>query len=218
MLCLEETAKRFANHIGVDEAGRGCLAGPVVAAAVLFPPDGAILSSLPELDDSKKLTAAIREALAPAITDRAAAWSIGLAWPEEIDAVNILNATFRAMSRAVSRLNLAAPCPPLVIDGNHVIRSQAWTAVTRLPLPEQTAVVGGDALVPCIAAASVLAKTFRDRLMKKLDAKYPGYGFAAHKGYGTCAHRDALRRLGPSPMHRQTFRCVRPEERQHTLL
>lgn len=207
----------FAGFIGVDEAGRGCLAGPVVAAAVLFDDGFAFEQMLPGLDDSKKLTAATRETLAAAIKRHAARWRIGLSWPEEIDSVDILNATLRAMGRAVSRLGIPGPLPPLVIDGNHVIRRECWFAVTDSPLPEQTAVIGGDALVPSVSAASVLAKTFRDRLMAKLDARHPGYGFAAHKGYGTKEHREAVKALGACPMHRKTFRGVRSEERQLTL-
>lgn len=207
----------FAGHIGIDEAGRGCLAGPVVAAAVLFAPEFPFADTLPGLDDSKKLPAKTREKLAPAIKKHCLCWRVGLSWPEEIDAVNILNATFRAMSRAASRLALPAPLPPLVIDGNHEIRKDAWYAVTTLPLPEQRAVVDGDALVPSVAAASILAKTFRDLLMEKLDARHPGYGFAAHKGYGTAAHRKAIRALGPSPMHRTTFAGVRRDEEQLSL-
>ena len=207
----------FVGHIGVDEAGRGCLAGPVVAAAVLFSPKFSFAEILPKLDDSKKLSAKTRKNIVPAIRQHCLYWRIGLSWPKEIDAVNILNATFRAMSRAVSCLPFPMPPPPLVIDGNHIIRKEAWQAVTKMPLPEQTAIIDGDALVPCIAAASVLAKTFRDKLMEKLDARYPGYGFAAHKGYGTAAHRKALRALGASSMHRKTFGGVREEQEQLSL-
>lgn len=206
----------FTGHIGVDEAGRGCLAGPVVAAAVLFAPDFPFQEALPGLDDSKKLTAKAREKLFPAIKAAAVRWSLGLAWPEEIDRINILNATFRAMSRAVVSLRLDVP-PPLVIDGNHRIRPDAWQAVTCAPVPPQCAVIDGDALIPQIAAASVLAKTFRDRLMLRLDCRHPGYGFAVHKGYGTKDHREAVIRLGACPLHRKTFRGVREEERQLTL-
>ena len=202
--------------IGVDEAGRGCLAGPVVAAAALFIPGFPFTALLPGLDDSKKLTAKARERLAPAVRQHAVAWAVGISWPGEIDNINILNATFRAMARAVSRLK-HTPLPQLVIDGNHVIRRDAWAAVTTLPLPEQCAIVDGDALVPQIAAASILAKTFRDKLMEKLDARCPGYGFAVHKGYGTKEHREAIIRIGPSFMHRRTFRGVKEEERQLTL-
>lgn len=207
----------LAGYVGVDEAGRGCLAGPVVAAAALFPPDFPFAENLPGLDDSKKLTAQTREKLVPLVKAHAVAWRIGISWPDEIDGINILNATFRAMSRAVSRLRLPSALPPLAVDGNHVIRPDAWRAVTSIPIPAQCAVIDGDALVPQIAAASVLAKTFRDKLMLKLDARHPGYGFAVHKGYGTKEHREAILSLGPCPMHRKTFRGVREEERQLTL-
>lgn len=207
-----------AGHIGVDEAGRGCLAGPVVAAAALFSPDFMFAERLPGLDDSKKLSAKAREKLVPLIKSQTAAWAVGVSWPEEIDRINILNATFRAMSRAACRLQRVIALPPLVIDGNHVIRAEAWSAVTDLPMPGQRAVIDGDALVPQIAAASILAKTFRDSLMVKLDIKFPGYGFACHKGYGTKAHLAAITRIGPCSMHRRTFRGVRAEEIQLTLL
>ncbi|CAK7042788.1 MAG: Ribonuclease HII [Desulfovibrio sp.] len=207
----------YDGQIGVDEAGRGCLAGPVVAAAALFPAGFDFAAYLPGLDDSKKLSAKARATLAPIIKRSSVAWRIGISWPEEIDAVNILNATFRAMSRAASRLALPIPLPPLVIDGNHVIRADAWKSVCAFPLPEQHAVIDGDALVPQIAAASILAKTFRDALMDKLDRKYPGYGFAAHKGYGTKEHREAILRLTPCAAHRKTFKGVRSEETQFSL-
>lgn len=195
---------------GVDEAGRGCLAGPVVAGACILPAD----YDLPGLTDSKKLTAARREALYPRIREQAVAWAVGLSWPGEIDRVNILQATFLAMGRAVRALKV---CPRLLrIDGNHTIPAHA------LGLPvDQEWVVGGDGSVPAISAASVLAKTFRDRLMVKLGCRYPGYGLEQHMGYGTKVHLEALVRLGPSPMHRLTFRGVRAEpepQRQGRLI
>jgi ribonuclease HII len=180
-------------HAGVDEAGRGCLAGPVVSAACILP-DG---FDLPGLTDSKALSAPRREALAAAIRAQALSWSLGLAWPEEIDRVNILQASLRSMERAVARLRLTPAL--LLIDGNQTVQ-------TRLP---QRTVIGGDALVPAISAASILAKTFRDHLLCILDRLHPGYGLAIHKGYGTAVHLDALRQLGPSPIHRLTFRGVR---------
>ncbi|MBU1230447.1 MAG: ribonuclease HII [Proteobacteria bacterium] len=191
---------------GIDEAGRGCLAGPVVAAACILPED----FDLPGLTDSKALSPARREALAGAIRSQAVAWSLGLAWGPEIDRINILQATLRSMERAVAGLRLRPAL--LLIDGNQAI---------ALPLPQRT-VIGGDALIPAISAASILAKTFRDRLMRALDRRHPGYGLAGHKGYGTAAHLEALRRLGPSPIHRLTFRGVRPggppkNERQQCL-
>ncbi len=183
---------------GVDEAGRGCLAGPVVASAVILPP-GIII---PGLADSKKISSANRESLASEIKARSIHWSLGLAWPAEIDRINILQATLQAMSRAVRHL---LPRPDrLLIDGNQ-----------KLPVNiPQKSIVGGDACEPCISAASIMAKTFRDRLMCKLDRRYPGYGLAMHKGYGTRQHLSALQRMGPSPMHRMTFRGVVSKPRE----
>jgi ribonuclease HII len=186
---------------GVDEAGRGCLAGPVVAAAVILPADCTIVG----LDDSKKLSRARRELLAHEIKAQAVAWALGLSWPREIEEVNILQATLGAMGRAVGRLKRSPAF--LYIDGNRTI---------PLSLPQQ-AVVGGDGTIPCISAASILAKTFRDHLLVHLDRRYPGYGLAAHKGYGTRVHLERIRALGPSPMHRATFRGVRPETRGREL-
>jgi len=174
---------------GVDEAGRGPLAGPVCAAAVILPPELVI----PGLDDSKKLTEKRREALYPVICEKALAWSVAFASPREIDELNILNATYLAMNRAIAGLGLApALC---IIDGN---RNEG------IDYPSVT-LVGGDGLSANIAAASVLAKVTRDRLMKELDSRIPGYGFAVHKGYGTKLHYAMLREKGPSPIHRQTF-------------
>lgn len=200
---------------GIDEAGRGCLAGPVVAAAVILPAH----HDLPGLDDSKKLTAAQRERLAAGIRAQALAWGLGMAWQEDIDRVNILQATFMAMARAVGSLRPrpATPTTPLplaprciLVDGNKTIP----TAHLALYAPVwaglgQRAEINGDARIPCIAAASILAKTCRDRLMEHLHRRYPCYGFARHKGYGTSAHRAALRLHGPCPLHRLTFGGVR---------
>ena len=190
---------------GVDEAGRGCLAGPVVAAAVLLPEDAGtnprLIEALAGLTDSKKLSSAKREELAPRIREHALIWGLGLSWPPEIDRINILQATFLAMSRALRGFCDVSGIRAVLIDGNHGIPD------CRLPvgLPPQHPVIKGDSRVLAIAAASVLAKTFRDKLMTALDRRYPGYNFAAHKGYGTKEHRDALLRLGASPMHRHTF-------------
>lgn len=175
---------------GVDEAGRGPLAGPVVAAAVIL--DGPI----PGLDDSKKLSPKRRESLALAVRDQARAWAIGMAEPAEIDALNIHHATLLAMRRAVESLS----CPPseVLVDGRFV---------PPLQLPAR-AVVGGDALVAEISAASILAKTTRDALLVQMEADYPGYGFARHKGYPTAEHLAALRALGPCPEHRRSFAPV----------
>ena len=175
---------------GVDEAGRGPLAGPVCAAAVILPPNAAI----PGLDDSKKLTEKKREALFDVIIQTAVAYGVAFASVEEIETLNILQATFLAMRRAVAQL---APAPAFIlIDGNRL--------PPDLPAPAQT-IVGGDGISASIAAASVLAKVTRDRLMREMDLRYPGYGFAAHKGYGSKAHCEAIRRLGPCPIHRLSF-------------
>ncbi|WP_291322490.1 ribonuclease HII [Desulfonatronospira sp.] len=179
---------------GVDEAGRGCLAGPVVAAAVILPSGQAI----PGLTDSKKLSPATRLSLVPQIKAASLAWSLGLAWPREIDCINILQATLTAMKRAVLSLR---PCPERVlVDGNQTI---------PLHIPQEC-IVRGDMSVPEISAASVLAKTFRDRLMLSLDKRYPGYGLGLHKGYATSKHLQALKQLGPSPIHRKSFKGVLP--------
>lgn len=178
---------------GVDEAGRGPIAGPVVAACVVLPPR----HTLAGIADSKQLTPAQREALYAAITQRALAWAIGLASPREIERYNILQASLLAMRRAV----LALPITPqrVLVDGKHAIPS--------LPLPQQ-AVVGGDALEESIAAASILAKVARDRIMRELDRLYPQYGFAQHKGYPTALHLQRLRMCGACPVHRRTYAPV----------
>lgn len=186
---------------GIDEAGRGCLAGPVVAGAVILPPE----YDLPGLTDSKKITARRRAELAQAIKAQAVSWALGFSWPAEIDRINILQGTLAAMSRALEALRVR---PDMVlVDGNRSFPT---------PVPLRT-VVGGDAIHPCISAASILAKTFRDELLELMDTRYPGYGLAVHKGYGTREHLEALRRLGPSPAHRLTFKGVRPEPQQRTL-
>lgn len=177
---------------GVDEAGRGCLAGVVVAAAVLF---GDVKT--PDLRDSKQLSAAAREALAEKIRADSMDYCIAAAGVEEIEKYNIRQATLFAMQRAVSGIVV---CPDQVqVDGN---------ALPDLPYPA-TAVIGGDGLVAEIMAASILAKTHRDALMVELDKQYPQYGFAQHKGYGTAAHLAALQKHGATPAHRATFAPVR---------
>lgn len=174
---------------GIDEAGRGPLAGPVCAAAVILP-EGL---EIPGLNDSKKLTDKKRRELFPIIEEQALAYGIGWASQEEIDDINILQATFLAMSRAVEQLNIR---PDLaLVDGNRA---------PTLDLPVET-VVKGDSLSASIAAASVLAKVSRDDVMLRMAEEYPGYGFEVHKGYGTKAHYEALRKFGPSPIHRRTF-------------
>ena len=204
---------------GIDEAGRGCLAGPVVAAAVIFTP-GTNFSAFPSLNDSKQCTPAQRERLAPDIRAHCLVWAIGASWPPEIDRVNILNATFHAMSRAVRCILTRFTCPSplhLLIDGNKPIPPRF---LEEYALPDHTekltqeAFVAGDARIPAISAASILAKTFRDRLMRALDTRWPGYGFTRHKGYGTSEHCRAIRCLGPCPQHRLTFRKVQTEPGQ----
>lgn len=174
---------------GIDEAGRGPLAGPVCAAAVILPER----LDIPGLNDSKKLTDKKRRELFPIIKEQAIAFGLGWASQEEIDEINILQATFLAMSRAVEQLKIR---PDLaLVDGNRA---------PALDLPVET-VVQGDSLSASIAAASVLAKVSRDDVMLRMAEEYPGYGFEVHKGYGTKAHYEALRKFGPSPIHRRTF-------------
>lgn len=185
--------RHFANGIvticGVDEAGRGPLAGPVCAAAVILPPN----LEIPGLTDSKKLSDKRRRELYPVIMEQAVAYGIGLASHEEIDEINILQATFLAMERALQQLPVR---PDLaLIDGNRQ---------KDFGLPVET-VVKGDSLSASIAAASVLAKVTRDDIMVTMAQEHPGYGFEIHKGYGTKAHYEALRTQGPSPIHRMTF-------------
>ena len=178
---------------GVDEAGRGPLAGDVVAAAVILDP----ARPVPGLRDSKKLSAARREALAGQIRERALAWAVARASVSEIDEFNILQAALLAMHRAVRALE---PQPlEVLVDGNRLPR---WRYVSQ-------PVVGGDDRVPAIAAASILAKVQRDRELVDLERQYPGYGFAAHKGYPTASHLEALRTLGVTPVHRRSFGPVR---------
>ncbi len=182
-------AQGYTAVCGCDEAGRGPLAGPVVAAAVILPRG----CEIPGLNDSKKLTEKKREALFDIICDTALAYAIAEATPQEIDEINILNASMLAMRRAVEALK--TPADFALIDGN---TSRGFA------IPTQT-VVGGDAKSPSIAAASILAKVTRDRMCADMDAQYPQYGFAKHKGYPTKAHMDAVREHGPSPIHRKTF-------------
>jgi ribonuclease HII len=181
---------------GVDEAGRGPWAGPVVAAAVLCPASGGDGGIPAEVADSKTLSAAAREALYARISEQCL-YGVGQASAEEIDRLNIRRATHLAMYRAVAAL----PIRPqrALVDGNDR---------PRLPVMAVEALVGGDGLVPAISAASIIAKVFRDRLMRAADGDYPGYGFASHKGYGVKAHAEALAALGPCPLHRRSFRPV----------
>lgn len=187
---------------GVDEAGRGPLAGSVFAAAVILPPRHRIKG----LDDSKKkLSEAQREKLFPQIQEKALAWSIAFATHEEIDRINILQATMLAMQRAVAGLH--TPPELALIDGNRA---------PQLGCAVQT-IIGGDALQACISAASILAKVARDRELLQHHETWPDYGFARHKGYGTPEHLSALKRLGPCPIHRNSFAPVRMAVAQMSL-
>lgn len=180
--------------VGVDEAGRGALAGPVAAAAVVFHPQHVPAG----LDDSKRLSASRRTELANIIRSSAMAWSVAFVHADRINAVNILQATFDAMHEAIDACMAAIDethALHCLVDGNRFRRH-------RLP---HTTIVGGDAQSPSIAAASILAKTTRDAWMCTADEQYPGYGFAVHKGYGTALHRAMLRELGPSAIHRTLF-------------
>lgn len=187
----EEKAREQGYHAvcGIDEAGRGPLAGPVVAAAVILPQGVEIAG----LDDSKKLSEKKREALYDEICTKAVAFAIAAVDEKTIDEINILQATFQAMQNAVSQLTVKADFA--YVDGNRA---------PRLSIPLEC-VVGGDAKVPSIAAASILAKVTRDRFMVEMGAQYPEYGFAKHKGYGTKAHYAAIDACGVSPIHRTTF-------------
>lgn len=182
-----------ALEAGLDEAGRGCLAGPVFAAAVILPPDFAPLL----LNDSKQLTAKRREALRPQIIEHAVAWAVGQASVAEIGEINIAQASYLAMHRAVAAL----PVVPthLLVDGNR------FRPVPGLP---HTCIVGGDGLYRSIAAASILAKTFRDDYLGVLAAEFPAYGWEVNAGYPTRQHRDAIRKVGPCEHHRPGFRLL----------
>ncbi len=188
----------FTCVAGIDEAGRGPLAGPVMAAAVILP----VGLALDDVDDSKKLSPDKREKLFDIIMSQAVSVGVGIIGPLEIDRINILQATRSAMLAAVQQLS---PQPDyLLIDGISTINSA---------IPQKT-IKKGDSLSLSIAAASIIAKVTRDRLMVEMDSKYPGYGFSGHKGYGSAAHLDAIRKLGPSPIHRMTFGGVK----EHSVL
>ena len=182
----------FSRIAGVDEVGRGCLAGPVIAASVILPLDQRISG----VRDSKKLTPKKRESLFDKILFQSLAYGIGLVEVAEIDHINIFQATIKAMLLSVQSLIL--PPDLVVIDGN-----------ITLPLSiQQRSIIGGDDLCYSIAAASIVAKVTRDRLMRVMASEYPGYGFDRHKGYGTLAHREAIKTLGVTPQHSRTFRGV----------
>jgi ribonuclease HII len=191
-------ARGFRSVAGVDEAGRGPLAGPVVAAAVIMP----VGICVHGVDDSKKLSPRRREELFDVILKRAAAVGIGIVHHDVIDQINILNATLEAMRLAIEELDVVPE--QILVDGNRTIRM-------NIPC---TAIVDGDARCSAIAAASIVAKGTRDRLMRDYDLRYPGYDFAKHKGYGTRGHREAIMRLGLCPIHRRSF-AVKPVEGIH---
>ena len=189
---LQEYERKYSEYAyicGIDEVGRGPLAGPVVAGAVILPKDCDILY----INDSKKLTAAKREELYDEIMEKAVATGIGMVPPQRIDEINILQATYEAMQQAICKLN---PAPDMLL-------------VDAVTIPEvttkQVGIVKGDAKSVSIAAASILAKVTRDRMMVELDEAYPEYGFAQHKGYGSAAHIEALKKYGPCPIHRESF-------------
>ena len=178
---------------GCDEAGRGCLCGPVCCAAVILPPD----FDCPELNDSKKLSEKKRAALRPFIEKNALAWAVVMVEPEEIDRINILNASIIGMHRALDLLSVRPQ--HIIVDGN---RFKPYKDIPH------TTVVKGDGKYMAIAAASILAKTHRDELMDNLAKQYPGYAWEINKGYPTKAHREAIAALGPTPQHRLTFRLT----------
>ena len=196
---LRARSEGFRFVAGVDEVGRGCLAGPVVAAACILDCDGAVPA---KLNDSKKLTAKQRERIAEELKNCAVAYAVGVVEPDVIDRINILEASKLAMVRAVEALDPRAD--HLLLDA---------VQLRQLPLP-QKAIIKGDCISYSIAAASVIAKTYRDALMCEYDAEFPQYGFAKHKGYAAAVHLAALREHGPSPIHRRSFRGVLPEEPQ----
>lgn len=193
MTLIEDELRAAGRTVaGVDEAGRGCLAGPVAAGAVILDPGRPVRG----LRDSKKLTEKRREELFEEIRKKSAAWSVAMTGPGEIDRTNILRAALRAMEKAVAGLSVEPDF--VLVDGN----ARISIAV------EQKTVVGGDDRCASVAAASIVAKVTRDRLMKELETEYPGYGFSRHKGYPSKEHRESLRRLGPCPIHRKSFNGV----------
>ncbi|MBQ7257168.1 MAG: ribonuclease HII [Abditibacteriota bacterium] len=184
--------KNYKIIVGIDEAGRGPIAGPVVAGAVILPED----FSNPEITDSKKLSEKKREEFYDIIVNEALAWAVGIVSPKEIDEINILKATHKAMRLAIEALSIKPDFA--LVDG---------LPVKGLPC-EHEAVVKGDALVPAISCASIIAKVTRDRIMVEEDKKYPLYGFKGHKGYGTKAHIEAIKKYGVCPIHRVTFEPI----------
>jgi ribonuclease HII len=198
MLDLKTEKEIFARGYkliaGVDEAGRGPLAGPVVAACVIVGPDFKISADLAAVNDSKKLSAKKREKLFGLIKEQVLAVEIGLVGQKTIDQINILQASFLAMKRALAKVELKPDF--ILVDGN--------LKIPKLAQPQE-AIIGGDAKVFCIAAASIIAKVSRDWLMSEFDKQYPGYNFAVHKGYGTKDHLEKIKALGPCPLHRLSF-------------
>lgn len=189
----KEARERYGNSVlicGIDEAGRGPLAGPVVAGACVLPADCTIL----RLNDSKKLSEKVREELFLEIQEKALSWSVGIVSPAVIDEINILQATYEAMRQAVSKLSVQ----PEIFLNDAVL-------IPGIMEERQVKIIKGDAKSVSIAAASVLAKVTRDHMMQEYDQIYPEYGFAKHKGYGTKAHMDAIRAYGMTPIHRRTF-------------
>lgn len=193
---LKRTFQKQLLEAGCDEAGRGCLAGPVVAAAVILDPKKRIKG----LNDSKKITEKQRDILRPQIEEKALAWAVGIVTHEEIDRINILKGSFVAMHRALDQLKVKAEF--IVVDGNRFI---------AYPDVPHECVIKGDGKFQNIAAASILAKTHRDVIMQELHAKHPEYGWDRNKGYPTKAHRMAIRAHGPTPFHRMSFQLLQPE-------
>ena len=185
--------KKELVEAGCDEAGRGCIAGPVFAAAVILPSD----FLKPLLDDSKKLSAKKRQILRPLIENEALAWGVGVVDEKEIDQINILNASFLAMHRALDKLQMVPAC--LLIDGN---RFKPYGTIPHL------CIIKGDGIYASIAAASILAKTHRDEYMESIHQEYPHYGWNRNRGYPTLAHRKAVFEHGPSPYHRRSFKLL----------
>ena len=189
MMFYEKKYSGYERICGIDEAGRGPLAGPVVAGAVILPKDCEILG----VDDSKKLSAKKRELLYDEIMEKAVAVSVGIVSPERIDEINILQATYEAMREAAAGLGTE---PDILLNDA--------VTIPEVVIP-QVPIVKGDAKSVSIAAASIIAKVTRDRIMVEYESRFPGYGFASNKGYGSAEHIEALRRLGPTPIHRNSF-------------
>lgn len=196
MPLLQSSFNARGIEVGCDEAGRGCLAGPVVAAAVILPPR----CKIKHLDDSKKLSEKQREALAPIIRKKALYYAIGICSPEEIDQMNILNASFLAMHKALDQIK--SQIDLILVDGNR------FRKYKEIP---HTCIIGGDGKYLSIAAASVLAKTHRDALMKELHETFPHYNWAQNKGYGTLEHRRGIEAHGPCIQHRKSFTLLSPQ-------